>query len=151
MIYLCQPYSHSDPQVMQSRFVFGAGAAAALFSTGVDVYSPIVHWHWIAEHFDLPTDAAHWRAHNLHVVEQCEAVYCLLLLGWQHSVGMRGEVEHAVLKGLPLFTVNLLAFPHDPALNKFSIPTLRTAPVQDTFSFRRYFNAQDHSQSGLDA
>ena len=105
MIYLAQPYTHPKKKVMKRRYLDGMIAASALFELGEDVYAPIVHWHQAAIHCKLPKDAAFWMKHNFHMLELSEGMAILPLNGWFDSVGLRGEIDHAVKKNVPLFVV----------------------------------------------
>ena len=57
MFYLSAPYSHDNGAVRYARFKVMQEATAILALGGVNIFSPIVHWHETAEEFSLPTDA----------------------------------------------------------------------------------------------
>ncbi len=103
MIYLAQPYTHSDPAVVETRY-----HAALLWFAHFESrypYSPIVQWHNIAREHSLPTDAQYWLGQNYHFLDRSKALYVLTLEGWQESYGLAKEIIHAANKGLPLAQV----------------------------------------------
>lgn len=95
MIYLASPYSHKDHEVMENRFVAAREACAFLTKAGKLVYSPIVHWHPVAEAHDLPRDFLFWSKLNFSMIRRCEEVHVLCLNNWNNSLGVSAEIEFA--------------------------------------------------------
>ena len=71
MIYLAQPYSDPDPLVRHGRYL--AGLEACAHYTSRFPYSPVVHWHNVAESFNLPGDFEHWRELNFHFLRPVQS------------------------------------------------------------------------------
>jgi hypothetical protein len=94
MTYLASPYSHPDAAVREARFQAVCEAAARLMQDGRHVLSPIAHSHPIAA-YGLPTDWSYWEASARRHIEQCDELLVLMLDGWDHSVGVRAEIEIA--------------------------------------------------------
>lgn len=96
MKYLGQPYAHRSPEVMEQRYDRAAHAAAQLFKAGIHVFAPIVHWHKLAQAYNLPREHEPWMKYDLDMLSRCDGLYILCLEGWQESKGLRDEVEFAV-------------------------------------------------------
>lgn len=94
MIYLASPYSHPDPAIRQQRYEAVCIAAAALMRNGVYVFSPIAHSHGIAAH-GLGLDWAAWAKYDRDMLGRCDALWVLILDGWDASTGIAGEIEIA--------------------------------------------------------
>jgi hypothetical protein len=99
-LYLASPYSHKDPQVVNTRFLLAERVTAELLKTERFVYSPIVHCHEIARKFNLPTDAAFWMNYNKAMLAEASDLLILCLPGWQESVGVNMEIDFAKSFGM---------------------------------------------------
>lgn len=100
MIYLASPYSSSDKTKVDYRFAETEKAVAELTRRDLHVISPVVHFHALAQKYDLGTDAIFWRRHNYELLMLCEDLYILALPEWQYSCGIAYElgVAHAAQK-----------------------------------------------------
>ena len=92
MHYLASPYSHSDPDVVLSRFNDTSRAAAHLASISIHTISPILHWHHTARTHSLPTSHNYWLTYNHSLIRHCDSVIFLTLDGWQSSLGLADEL-----------------------------------------------------------
>ena len=101
MIYLCSPYTHADPGVVEQRFDAACRAAAMLIWQGKTVFSPIAHSHPICR-FGLPGDWEFWGRHDLEHLAVCDEVVVLKLDGWRESRGVQAEVAQARALGKPV-------------------------------------------------
>lgn len=101
MTYLASPYSHPDPAVRLRRYEEAAQACAKLCKS-IHVFSPIVHWHEIAQRHVLPTDAAHWWDYNRSFLRRCDSVIVLELPGWDLSEGVTLEIKLATYLSIPI-------------------------------------------------
>ena len=104
MIYLGQPYTSDDPDVLTARYFAALEWCAKLEAR--HPYSPIAHWHNVAIMHSLPKTADYWLEHNFHMIDISKALYALKLEGWQDSVGLAAEIQHAARKGISLFAVD---------------------------------------------
>lgn len=150
MIYLGQPYSSPDLELVKTRVVFAEGVCAALNANGIHVYSPIVHWHSIAHRFKMPTEAEHWRGENFHFIELCTAFYILALPGWVKSIGLEAEVRHAVKLLKPIHSVQVLEMQYDTEHRIHHLPLINVAPIFDIAQLLRYFRANDNQEPRTD-
>jgi hypothetical protein len=101
--YLASPYSHSDGDVLQSRFAEAVRAAAWLSNLRVIAFSPIAHSHPMAVNHSLPGDWGFWKHFDEVFVAQSSGVIVLTIDGWRESKGVKAEIELARLQGLPVY------------------------------------------------
>lgn len=106
MIYLASPYS-GTLEVMQQRYEKVLHATATFLTNKVWVYSPIVHCHEQAVRYNMPRDAAFWRAYNKHVIEHGTGVWVLQIPGWEASKGVTDEIGMAKELDKPLCYVSM--------------------------------------------
>jgi len=91
-IYLGSPYTHSDPKVMEERYLAACKKAGQLANEGFYVYSPIVHWHPVATLYELPRDWEFWQKLDRESIQLMDEVWILKLEGWSISVGLGNEI-----------------------------------------------------------
>lgn len=113
MIYLASPYSsplqgalglgiQKDRYLKALEFV-----TFTMLTKGPPVFSPIVYCHPIAlANPALGTDAAYWQKFNMAFIRKCEAVFALILPGWESSKGMKVELEVAKMLDIPIVYYN---------------------------------------------
>jgi hypothetical protein len=102
MIYLASPYSHPDLYVMQLRYETACKVTAHFMKDGKLIYSPIVHNHVLARQYSMPTGFEYWHRHDLSMLDRCSELYVLMSRGWDISVGVANEVEHAKQSNKPI-------------------------------------------------
>jgi hypothetical protein len=92
-IYLASPYSHPDPDIMESRFEAVAIATAYLMDIeGSVVYSPIVHSHIVAKYLDNFLDHEFWLTQDRSHISTCDKLIVYKLEGWDKSFGVSWEI-----------------------------------------------------------
>lgn len=91
-IYLGSPYTHSDPNVMEERYLAACLKTSQLAKEGYYVYSPIVHWHPIAKLYGLPRDWEFWQKVDRESIQLMDQVWILRLEGWSASIGLDNEI-----------------------------------------------------------
>ena len=114
MIYLACPYSHDDPAVKVERFEAVNRVASELMNAGNPVFSPISHTHPIAIAGGLPGGWEFWEPYDRWFIERCDAVYVLMLLGWQESTGVQAELALAREYNTPVMFIDEDCVGHDP-------------------------------------
>ena len=102
MIYLANPYSDPDMNVVERRYRAVRKTFARLTNEGYIVFSPILMAHDAAIEHGLPTDAAYWSRHNTAFLRRCQSLYVLKLPGWESSTGLRFELKLAQELLLPI-------------------------------------------------
>lgn len=100
MIYLASPYTHPDPQVVQSRFLSAMQYTADCLCAKEFIYSPIVHCHELATRHTLPTDFDFWKSYNFHMLGRADELRVLMLDGWETSKGVSAEIMLAQELGI---------------------------------------------------
>jgi len=92
--YLASPYSDRDASVQHSRYEAACRACLLLVNSGANPYSPICHWHPIAElGYYMEYDAL--LTVDLAILKVSTSLYVLCLDGWKESVGVRREIDFA--------------------------------------------------------
>lgn len=94
MIYVASPYSHPSEAVRERRFRSTCAFCAEHAREGLFIYSPIVHWHYIALNWDLPTDWGFWRRQCFEMLEKADELWILCLPGWFDSKGVTAETNY---------------------------------------------------------
>ena len=104
MIYVAGPYSHSDPDVRQQRFVEHCIAAAKLADADVcPVFSPIAHGHALCEQGGLTRlDHDFWMRQCLPFLRNADALVVLTIDGWRESKGTQVELDEAAALQIPV-------------------------------------------------
>lgn len=104
--YVASPYSAvgtEDPaKVMEERYREALAFCAWAVRGKMFVYSPIAHWHSVAQRYNLPTDANSWTELNNKLILGGGGVMVLCLPGWKASKGVRQEIAFAHSHGLPV-------------------------------------------------
>lgn len=110
--YLASPYT---------KFPFGiqyaadqvAKIAAKLIADGENVYSPIVHSHFIAHCSGIdPLDHDFWMRVDKAFMQKCDGLIVVMMASWTKSKGMRVEIEAFRKAGKPIRYF-------DPEVDKF--------------------------------
>lgn len=105
MIYLASPYSHRSVSVRRERHRAAVHAAIAIMAaTGDAVFSPIAHSHYIHEWSGgkIGGDWEQWAAFDRTVIRACDAMYLLMIPGWERSSGIMQERAIALERGIPI-------------------------------------------------
>ncbi len=95
MIYIASPYTDPDPEVMQRRYEAVLRYCVHLVQQEAVPYSPIVNFHQMAHHFDLPKDRLYWRKVNATMLRRADRLDVLCLPEWNDSTGIREEINDA--------------------------------------------------------
>lgn len=99
MIYLASPYSDPDEQVIDARAEATALALGELLRRGLYIYSPITMCH----HAQIGSTAFEfWEGFDLHMIRRADALWVLMLDGWQQSRGVTAETDFARNIGVPV-------------------------------------------------
>jgi hypothetical protein len=102
MHYLASPYTHSDPEVVLSRYDDTLLAVSTLARLNIHVISPIILWHQAAITHSLPTSHHFWQSFNESLLTRCSSLILLQLDGWQSSAGIAHELNFAAAHQLPI-------------------------------------------------
>lgn len=115
--YLASAYSHTDPNVRQSRYEDVQACVATLLNKRIWVYAPIVHTHDLAIKHGLPYDFEFWNEYNQTMISASGGLIFHRNDGWKQSRGCAAEVAFCKDIGKPLFFLdpeyNLLPAPEE--------------------------------------
>ena len=109
MVYLAGPYSHRLNRIRQRRYNQLTEVSARLLQNGVLNFSPITHSHNQQEFLeDFSTGFDDWRRNDLAYVSRCEAVWVLMIPGWEKSYGVTEEIKFAKKNDIPVAYIHVL-------------------------------------------
>lgn len=94
-LYLASPYSHQDRKVRQRRYQLACEFVALASQHDLTVFSPIVHYHQLANTYKLPLDANFWWSTNRRHLLASVGLIVLEIPGWEDSRGVFQEVQFA--------------------------------------------------------
>lgn len=94
MIYLAAPYTHPDSDVVTQRMALFSIIDAKLAKQGLFTVSPLSK-HFIKMYTDIPLTWDFWKEYSEKLMEKCDALYVIMLDGWEESEGVQGEIEMA--------------------------------------------------------
>lgn len=97
--FIASPYSDPSEHLMQKRYEEARRFCAWCFVNGMSVFSPIVSWHEVASHHQLPRDAQAYKALNREMLGPAEELIVLCIDGWRESRGVQMEVIAAARQG----------------------------------------------------
>ena len=104
--YLASPFSRY-PGGLFDAVHKAARVAARLRSSGIFVFSPIVHAHPQAMYGKLdPMDLSLWYPHNHVMMERCDCLIVAHMEGWDTSDGVKSEIEYFRKMDKPIFDMN---------------------------------------------
>lgn len=111
LLYLAAPYSDPDPIIRLSRYHEANLAAARIMAAGYGVISPLSMGVTITASCPgkLGSDWEIWKNVCLRMLEQCDTFCILTLPGWEKSIGVQAELEHAKALGLAICFVSFPA------------------------------------------
>jgi hypothetical protein len=101
--YLGGPYSDSIHERYNQHMV----SAYFLTRSGLTVFSPIVHYHLMAQKYSLPTDAAFWEHNNHNIIIASKGMILLEIPNWKQSKGVKKEILLCQMKGLPVWGIKV--------------------------------------------
>ncbi len=100
--FLSSPYSKYRGGI-DVAYHKARNATIDLVTSGVVVYSPIVHSHPLAMYGGIdPLAHDFWMRQSLAMLDTAGGLILLTLDGWQESVGMRAERERFAATGRPI-------------------------------------------------
>lgn len=104
MIFISAPYTSStgNKDEEKERYNHVCRYAAKLTKAGNVVQSPILIGHQLLHLENIPGDYTFWKNISITTLLHCDAVHILMLDGWDKSVGVRDEIEHAKLLNMPI-------------------------------------------------
>ena len=102
--YLASPYSLdgvASDEAKESRFKSAVICQAYLMDNGLDVFSPIAHWHE-AQKTMARKPTKWWLERCLPFLESAEGLLVLMLPLWEVSAGVAWEIEFAKSRNMKI-------------------------------------------------
>lgn len=111
LIYLASPYTSTHEAVIERRVKQTQFAAAELIEAGHLIFSPVVHSHPLSEHISFdstntPGAMSEWMDYDKAMIDKADEVWVLCLDGWDESLGVEAEIEHARKQDKPVHFVS---------------------------------------------
>jgi hypothetical protein len=91
---------------MQLRYEEALRVTSEMTRKGLLVYSPIVHFHLMAEKYNMPADFNFWQKNNFGMLDHADSIAVLTIDGWKESKGVKSEVQHAVMSGKDFYYIH---------------------------------------------
>ena len=126
MIYVASPYTNTDTKKQRQNLWLTEELMGRLYKKyQLFIVSPIIHWAAAADACDLPHRYEFWKPWDEACLRDSEAVWILMLRGWETSEGVLHEIKLAEKLNKPIFLVDtnfltLQEFTHD----KIKLPHL---------------------------
>lgn len=102
MIFVCTPYNHENPAIVEARYDFTVEYIAKRFVEGKFVFSPVVYAHNIVKKHNLPQDWDNWNNFCIEFLKKATEVHVLQQEGWENSKGIKAELEIAKMLNIPI-------------------------------------------------
>lgn len=100
--YLASPYSLdgvASEEAKEQRFQAAVKCQAYLMENGIEVFSPIAHWHE-AQKSMAKHDTKWWLSKCLPFLRDSEGLIVLMLPLWEVSAGVKWEMDFAKANGM---------------------------------------------------
>ena len=102
LAYLATPYSKRKS--LNRAFIEACELAGRLIISGVDVFSPIAHFHFIAMYGGIdPLDHRLWTTACAPFLDRCKTLIVAHLDGWNESEGIAHEIDVFQKAGKTIF------------------------------------------------
>lgn len=123
--YIASPYSANDLLTQRKRYIEAVNFTHwVAFNVGLTPFSPVVHWHEIAQMHNLPTDAATYMRLNNDMLDEAKYLYVLAIYGWDQSLGVAVEMERAARRHISISLARPVVDPPDEA-HRYHISPLK--------------------------
>lgn len=98
MLYIASPYSNNP----HATYVRTSILAMDLSRLSVVVFSPVLHWHPVAEMHNLDLEFDIWSEQDLGMLDYALGLLVWKIPGWEKSIGLMREQRHATCPHLTL-------------------------------------------------
>lgn len=102
MVYVAVPFWHENETIRNYRRRKAIEYSERLFYSGTLFYSPLLY----SVHFkEKKAVENYWITHGLRMVDVCDEMRVLCLEGWENSSGLKGEIDRAEKRGIPVIYI----------------------------------------------
>ena len=108
VIYLANPYSHENKNVVENRYLKTATKCAELISQGLVVISPIFYGHNLLNYKEMPSDWEFWKNFCESFLIKSDELWVYMIDGWDQSTGVKGEIELALKLNIPIRYIEVI-------------------------------------------
>jgi len=107
IVYLAAPYSSSDPLITEARMNTFLDVDALLIEQGYITVSPLAKHFILNRGRTIPGDWDYWKRYSEKLLNVCdELIVTTCIPGWKDSTGVRGEIQCAIRRDIPISEVN---------------------------------------------
>jgi hypothetical protein len=108
MIYLASPYTDKSSRVRAERVtvVTRACASLSLRHPRKVIFSPIIHCHPLDRMQAGKFDYRFWINWSAHMLDLADAMWVLMMPGWQTSRGIAAEIQQNIAANKPTLYIN---------------------------------------------
>lgn len=101
--YIAAPYS-GDPAAIAGRMACFDAHIASMLLGGHHPVSPLLFHALLGQH-KVPGNWEFFESYSIGLLDRCDCITIIQLPGWESSTGVRGEIEHAMKRDIPLHYV----------------------------------------------
>jgi Domain of unknown function (DUF1937) len=107
VVYLAAPYSNPDPLIVEARMNAFLDIDALLIEQGYVTVSPLSKHFILNRGRKIPGDWAYWEAYSKQLLSACSELLVMTSIpGWKESTGVKGEIQWAIQRDIPIREVN---------------------------------------------
>lgn len=103
--YIASPISHPDPEVVRWRHEQVCCLQRSMLMDGVMGYFPHIHHRETGQYF--PPGWEWWSRPSFLMLDRCDGLAVYQLPGWVNSVGVRAELERALVRDIPVVAIQM--------------------------------------------
>ena len=95
--FISAPYTHTDPQIMDTRFNQFLDFCAKVELDGKYHVTSSLFNVVVARRHKLPDDFEFWGSHSISLLDKCDVmIIATHIEGWHFSRGVLGELKYAL-------------------------------------------------------
>lgn len=95
IVMVLSPYTDGDYGVVQRRVEQTQDYFMKLLELGMTPFSAIMQCHDVSNRKEIAGTFTQWGKYCLDMMSIADEIHVLMLDGWEESVGVRQEIEHA--------------------------------------------------------
>ena len=106
--YLASPYSHPCETVQEAREIAASKVAARLTQGGRNLFCPITQSHRLNQFLEKDEQLKHEECMRVDYsfLSKAEGLFVVMLPGYEHSIGVKLEVDYAREHNMPVIYLN---------------------------------------------
>jgi len=102
-VFISLPFGNPDQGKVLMRFRNAELYFMKLLKEGICPVSPVVTGFPLCQKYGVSAQFEHWDEYCMEELKTCDEVHILMLDGWEHSEGLKKELELAQSRDIPVF------------------------------------------------